>query len=154
MADKKDDKKDGRKDSKKDNDQDSKKDSKKDGKKDDKKDNKKDRKNDDKKDDKKDSKGKIEFSPAIPTPFILDVPARIKALQGYLDPNNPSYQPERQHINIRAVIKLYEEGKINGLERTTVIDGKVAPYEETFTSKTGSWTEVSVVPSGVRGFVG
>lgn len=138
MADKKDDKKDGRKDSKKDND----KDDKKDGKKDDKEENKKDRKKDDKKDNKKDSKDNIKFSPAIPIPFIFDVPARIKALQGYLDPNNPSYQPERQHLNIRAVIKLYEEGKISGLERTTVIDGKVAPHEEAFKSKTGSWTEV------------
>jgi hypothetical protein len=148
MADKKDDKKDGRKDNDKV--------SKKDGKKDDKKDSKKDNKKDDKKDNRKDSKGNIKFSPAIPIPFIFDVPARIKALQGYLDPTNPSYQPERQHINIRAVIKLYEEGKISSLERTTIIDGKVAPHEEAFRSKTGSWTEVSVVPSGggVRGLDG
>ncbi|KFZ17143.1 hypothetical protein V502_04736 [Pseudogymnoascus sp. VKM F-4520 (FW-2644)] len=86
---------------------------------------------------------KTEFSPAIPIPFIFDVQARIKALQGYLDPSNPDYRPERrQHDNIRAVIKLYEEGKIDELKRTTIIDGKIAPFEEAFTSKTGSWIEV------------
>lgn len=83
-----------------------------------------------------------EFSPAIPIPFVFDVQARIKALQGYLDPNNPDYQPERQHVNIRAAIKLYEEGKIDGLQRTTIIDGKIARFEDAFTSKTGSWIEV------------
>ncbi|KFY81690.1 hypothetical protein V500_11186 [Pseudogymnoascus sp. VKM F-4518 (FW-2643)] len=84
---------------------------------------------------------RTEFSPAIPIPFVFDVQARIKALQSYLDPNNPDYQPERQHENIRAVIKLYEEGKIDGLKRTTIIDGKIAHFEEAFTSKTGSWIE-------------
>lgn len=86
---------------------------------------------------------KTEFSPAIPIPFVFDVQARIKALQGYLDPSNPDYQPERQHVNIRAAIKLYEEGKIDGLQRTTIIDGKIARFEDAFTSKTGSWIEVT-----------
>lgn len=85
---------------------------------------------------------KIEFSPAMPIPPVFDVEARIKTLQGYLDPSNPNYQPERQHVNIRAVIKLYEEGEIDGLQRTTIIDGKIAPREEAFTAKSGSWTEV------------
>lgn len=85
---------------------------------------------------------KVEFSPALPKPLIFNVPARIKELQSYLDPNNPNYKSEQQHANIRAVIKLYEEGKINGLERTTIIDGKIAPYEEAFTTKSGSWIEV------------
>ena len=85
---------------------------------------------------------KTEFSPAIPIPFVFDVQARIKALQSYLDPDNPDYQPERQHENIRDAIKLYEEGKTDGLKRTTIIDGKIAPFEEAFTSKTGGWIEV------------
>ncbi|OBT51906.1 hypothetical protein VE04_06794 [Pseudogymnoascus sp. 24MN13] len=76
-----------------------------------------------KKSDKKADKkaNKIEFSPAMPIPPVFDIEARIKTLQGYLDPSNPNYQPERQHVNIRAVIKLYEEGKIDGLHRTTVM---------------------------------
>jgi hypothetical protein len=97
-----------------------------------------------KKSDKKADKkaNKIEFSPAMPIPPVFDVEARIKTLPGYLDPSNPNYQPERQHVNIRAVIKLYEEGKIDGLHRTTVIDGKIAPHEKAFTAKSRSWTEV------------
>ncbi|KFY29246.1 hypothetical protein V491_00125 [Pseudogymnoascus sp. VKM F-3775] len=51
----------------------------------------------------------VEFSPTIPIPRVFDVQARIKALQGYLDPSNPNYEPEWQHGNIRAVIKLYED---------------------------------------------
>lgn len=57
-------------------------------------------------------------------------------------PSLPNYEPERQHDNIRAAIKLYEEGKIDGIQRTTIIDGKIAPFENAFTSKSGSWIEV------------
>ena len=84
----------------------------------------------------------VEFSPATPFPLVVDVQARIKELQGYLDPNNPEYEPERQHVNIRAAIKLYEEGKIDGIQRTTIIDGKIAPFEDVVKSKTGFWIEV------------
>ncbi|KFX92279.1 hypothetical protein O988_07342 [Pseudogymnoascus sp. VKM F-3808] len=97
----------------------------------------------DKKDDVKKA-DKPNFSPAIPIPPTFDVSSRIKQLRSYLDPRNPNYQPERQHVNIKAMIKLYEEGKIDGLERTTVIDGEIAPHEEAFRSKSGSWTEVWV----------
>lgn len=83
----------------------------------------------------------VEFSPATPIPRVFDIQARIKALQGYLDPSNPNYEPEWQHGNIRAAIKLYEEGKIDGIQRTTIIDGKIARFEDAFTSKTGSWIE-------------
>jgi hypothetical protein len=48
---------------------------------------------------------KIEFSPAIPIPLVFDVQKRIQELRSYLDPNNPNYQPEQQHINIKAAIK-------------------------------------------------
>ncbi len=84
----------------------------------------------------------VEFSPATPIPRVFDVQARIKALEGYLDPANPNYEPERQHDNIRAAIKLYKEGKIDGIQRTTIIDGKIARFEDAFTSKSGSWIEV------------
>jgi hypothetical protein len=56
----------------------------------------------------------IEFSPAIPSPAPFDIQKRIQELRSYLDPNNPNYQPEQQHINIKAAIKLYEDGKIDG----------------------------------------
>ncbi|OBT68745.1 hypothetical protein VE03_02222 [Pseudogymnoascus sp. 23342-1-I1] len=82
-----------------------------------------------------------EFSPATPIRRVFDVQARIKTLQGYLDPANPDYEPERQHVNIGAAIKLYEEGEIDGIQRITIIDGKIAPFEDAFTSKTGSWIE-------------
>jgi len=47
-----------------------------------------------------------EFSPAIPFPEPFNVQKRIQELHGYLDPNNPDYQPEQQHTNIKAAIKL------------------------------------------------
>jgi hypothetical protein len=53
-------------------------------------------------------KATIEFSPVIPLPVPFDVQKRIQELRGYLDPNNPDYQPEQQHTNIKAAIKLYE----------------------------------------------
>ena len=49
---------------------------------------------------------KIEFSPAMPIPLVFDVQKRIEQLQSFLDPNDPNYQPEEQHTNIKAVIKL------------------------------------------------
>jgi hypothetical protein len=48
----------------------------------------------------------IEFAPAIPFPTSFDVQKRIQELRGDLDPNNPIYQPEQQHTNIKAAIKL------------------------------------------------
>lgn len=83
-----------------------------------------------------------EISPATPMRRGFDVQARIETLRGYLDLANPKYEPERQHVNIRAAIKLYEEGKIDGIERVTIIDGKIVPYEDAFKSKSGSWIEV------------
>jgi hypothetical protein len=74
----------------------------------------------------------IEFAPAIPFPRSFDVQKRIQELRGYLDPNNPNYQPEQQHTNIKAAIKLYEDGKIDGVEQVFIIDGKVVPKKEIF----------------------
>jgi hypothetical protein len=58
----------------------------------------------------------IEFSLGILFPTPSDVQKRIQQLRSYLDPNDPNYQPEQQHTNIKAVIKLYEDGKIDGVE--------------------------------------
>src|SRR5271168_3335198 len=66
----------------------------------------------------------------FPTPF--DVQKRIQRLRSYLDPNDPNYQPEQQHTNIKAAIKLYEDEKIDGVEQVFIKDGKLVPEEETF----------------------
>ena len=69
----------------------------------------------------------IKCSPAIPIPLPFDVQKRIQELRSYLDPKDPNYQPEYQHINIRAAIKLYEEGKIDGMEQVFIKDRKDCP---------------------------
>jgi hypothetical protein len=87
----------------------------------------------------------IEFAPAIPFPVPFDVQKRIQELRGYLDPNNPHYEPERQHINIKAAIKLYEDGKIDGVEQVFIMDGKVVPKEKIFKGPSCSWSEGSFI---------
>jgi hypothetical protein len=83
----------------------------------------------------------IEFSPGILIPAApLDIQKRIQELRGYLDPNNPNYQPEPQHINIKTAIKLYEDGKIDGVEQVFIMDGKVVSKEEMF--RGSSWSLV------------
>jgi hypothetical protein len=82
-----------------------------------------------------------EFSPAIPFPEPFDVQKRIQELRGYLDPKNPHYQPEQQHTNIKAAIKLYEDGKINGEEEIFIMDGKLVPEKEIYTGKSWAWSE-------------
>ena len=84
---------------------------------------------------------KIEFSPAMPWPQPPDIQKRIQELRGYLDPNNPSPQPEQQHTNIKAAIKLYEDGKIDGVEQVFIKDGKIVPREEIFRGSPWSWCE-------------
>jgi hypothetical protein len=85
---------------------------------------------------------KIEFSPATPIPLVFDVQKRIQELRGYLDPNNPQFQPEQQHANIKAVIKLYEDGKIDGLQQVYVMEGKIITRQEMFKRSTWAWGEV------------
>jgi hypothetical protein len=60
------------------------------------------------------------ISPVIPWFQPPDIQKRIQELRGYLDPNNPTYQPEQQHTNIKAAIKLYEDGKIDGAEQVFI----------------------------------
>jgi hypothetical protein len=81
----------------------------------------------------------IEFAPATPFPRSFDVQKRIQELRGYLDPNNSNYQAE-QHTNIKAAIKLYEDGKIDGVEQVFIVDGKVLPKKEIF-RRPWSWSE-------------
>ena len=85
---------------------------------------------------------KIEFSPAIPIPLVFDVQKRIQELRSYLDPNNPQFQPKQQHANIKAAIKLYEDGKIDGLQQVHIMEGKVVTEEEMFKASAWAWGEV------------
>jgi hypothetical protein len=57
----------------------------------------------------------IEFSPAMPIPSVFDVDRRIRVLRDCLDPKHPLYQPEQHHVNIKALIQLYEDKKIDGI---------------------------------------
>lgn len=72
----------------------------------------------------------IDIAPAVPIQYVIDTRARIKELGSFLDPNNPKYEPERQHYNIRAAIKLYEEGKIDGIQHTFIVNGEVTPFKD------------------------
>ena len=83
----------------------------------------------------------IKWLPAIPISDPFDVQERIEELRSYLDPNNPSYQPERQHVNINAIIKLYEDGKIDGINEVSVMDGKIISREQRAKGPLCSWTE-------------
>jgi len=72
----------------------------------------------------------IEFSPAMPIPRVFDVQGRIQVLRDCLDPKHPLYQPEQQYVNIKAVIKLYEDKKIDGIQEVYIMEGKVVTKEE------------------------
>jgi len=83
---------------------------------------------------------KIKFDPGrLPPP--IDVKKRLEQLRGYLDPNDPWYQPEYQHINIRVIIKLYEEGLIDGSQYVYVQDGKLVSREQSLKGPSPGLTE-------------
>jgi hypothetical protein len=85
---------------------------------------------------------KMEFSPAIPWPAPFDAKKRIQELRGYLDPKNPRHEFEQQHVNIKTVIQLYEDGKIDGSEEVFIMHGKVVTEQETLEGNTWAWIEV------------
>jgi hypothetical protein len=85
---------------------------------------------------------KIEFSPAIPWPAPFDVQKRIQELRGCLDPKNPWYEFEQQHVNIKAVIKLYEDGILDGSGEVFIMQGKIVTEEEMLEANTWAWIEV------------
>lgn len=84
----------------------------------------------------------VEFAPAVPIPYVVDVKERIKELETFLDPTNPKYEPERQHPNIRTAIKLYQEGKIDGIEHTFIVNGEVTPFKDIVKPGAAIWVEV------------
>jgi hypothetical protein len=83
----------------------------------------------------------IKWLPSIPCPVPFDVQKRIQQLRSYLDPNDSNYQPEQQHKNIKAAIKLYEDGKIDGVEEVFIKDGKLVPKQEIFKGGAWCWNE-------------
>ena len=85
---------------------------------------------------------KIEFSPAIPWTAPFDVQKRIQELRGYLDPKNPWYECEQQHVNIKAAIQLYEDGIIDGSEEVFIMEGKVVTEQEMFGGSAWAWVEL------------
>jgi hypothetical protein len=85
---------------------------------------------------------KIEFSPAIAVPVPFDVKKRIQELRDCLDPKHPHYECEQQHVNIRAAIQLYEDGKIDGSEPVFIMEGKVITEQELYEATTWTWVEV------------
>ena len=55
---------------------------------------------------------KLEFLPLVSIPDPLDPRKSIQELHSYLDPRSSNYLPANQHVNVKAVIKLYEEERI------------------------------------------
>jgi hypothetical protein len=83
----------------------------------------------------------IQFSPGFPILEPFDVQNRLQVLREYLNPNSPNYQPQNQHVNIKATIKLYEDGKIDGIEQVFIMDGKVVSWEDMFKGTSWTWSE-------------
>lgn len=77
-------------------------------------------------------------NPCPPVPF--NVQARINELRSHLDPNSPLYECPEQHENIKAAITLYEQGKINGVDRVFIRRGKLIQWKDI--SKDPAWTWV------------
>ena len=84
----------------------------------------------------------LKFLPAVPLPLVFDVKKRVQELRGYLDPNNPQYQREQQHVNIKAAIELYEDGKIDGVQPVYIMEGKIVSEQEVFKGTAWAWFEV------------
>jgi hypothetical protein len=72
----------------------------------------------------------IKFSPATPIPLVFGVQAHIQRLHNWMtDPKDPLYQPEEQHANIKTLIKLYEDKKLDGFQEVWLLEGKVVTKE-------------------------
>ncbi|KAI9763427.1 MAG: hypothetical protein M1840_000508 [Geoglossum simile] len=87
----------------------------------------------------------VTFAPAFPMPRVFDVQERIRQLRSFLDASDPWYQPEPQHININAAIKLYEDGKLDGIQQVYISNGEVVTREEARSRKTWSWSELRML---------
>ncbi|RMZ85495.1 hypothetical protein DV736_g6584, partial [Chaetothyriales sp. CBS 134916] len=56
--------------------------------------------------------GETKYSPAMPIPRTFDIQERIEQLRSLLDSKDPYYHHEHD-ANVKALIKLYEEGKVD-----------------------------------------
>lgn len=78
----------------------------------------------------------------MPLPIQFDVLTRVKQLNNCLDPNHEYFQPEGQHRNIQALIKMYESGEVDGSGEICIMEGKVVSRNEAFRAPTWVWVEV------------
>lgn len=84
----------------------------------------------------------VVWLPAYPCPPVpFDVKTRIKELRCHLDPKHAYYEDPLQHQNIEAVIRLYEEGKINGVDTVYVQRGKIISWEDILKDPGPVWLE-------------
>ncbi|KAI9849944.1 MAG: hypothetical protein M1837_000158 [Sclerophora amabilis] len=79
----------------------------------------------------------------MPLPPVFDVEGRIKRLKEYLDIANPTYQRPEQHVNIRAAIRLYENGELDGIRQVEIMNGKIVTQKAALESLDWVWLEVS-----------
>jgi hypothetical protein len=79
-----------------------------------------------------------EFSPAIAIFITVDAQKRVQELQGYLDPKNHTFNPNNRTPISNAAIKLYKDGKMDGVEQVFIMDRKVVPEKETETEILGA----------------
>jgi hypothetical protein len=87
----------------------------------------------------------IVFSPAIPFPRPFDVEGHIKVLRDSLVPQHPLHLPKHR-ANILALIKLYEEGNLDGTQEAWLVDGKIITEEEAY-NRPWVWHEVCLFSS-------
>lgn len=78
---------------------------------------------------------------STPNPIVFDVKYRISQLYDCLNPRSPVYQRVEQHQNIKAVIHMYETGKINGEESVWVMQGKIVSQDEAYQGPDFHWHE-------------
>jgi hypothetical protein len=83
----------------------------------------------------------IKFLPAIPQPLVFDLLGRIQEVRDSRSKKS-SDQPEPQHVTIKALIKRYEDGRIDGIQEVWVAEGKVGTKEEAKNCSGWVWYEV------------
>ena len=83
-------------------------------------------------------------------PIQFDRSARLDQLRGFLNPDDPRYEREGQHTNIRALIELYEEKVLDGTQTVYICEGKIITREEFERATTWCLIEVSQKPFVLR----
>jgi hypothetical protein len=87
----------------------------------------------------------------IPMPVEFDMEQHVAKLYESLNPKSPSYERESQHVNIRALINLYESGKRkSNVEEVWIMGGKVVTKKEALTTKEWAISEVCSLDNTVQ----